>query len=429
MFETIPAAWRRVPLSSLGQRVRRRNTTGNTNVLTISAVHGLVNQKEFFNKIVASENLSNYFLLKSGEFAYNKSYSNGYPVGVVRRLKRYQSGILSPLYICFDMSSSEVDERYAELFFDSQWFIDEINQIAKEGARNHGLLNVGVGEFFDLEFVLPPLPEQQKIAAILSSVDDVIAKTRAQIDKLKDLKTGMMQELLTKGIGHTEFKDSPVGRIPVSWNVTRLGDVTQKFQNGYAFKASGYVDEGIPIISMASIGLDGNFNAGYSKTKHWDAGELRALERYIVQDGDLLIAMTDVTPTMELIGRCCIAQISQPHLLNQRVGLIRLDSSRVNKHFVAYYSNHEIWRDYARGMSGLGAQANLGTPQIANGIIPLPPLEEQEQIASILQSIDKIIKAKEEKASKGQAAKKALMQDLLTGKVRVKVDQKESAVA
>lgn len=138
---------------------------------------------------------TNYFLLKSGEFAYNKSYSNGYPVGVVRRLKRYDSGILSPLYICFDMSSSEVDELYAEHFFDSQWFIDEINQIAKEGARNHGLLNVGVGEFFDLEFVLPPLPEQQKIAAILSSVDDVIEKTRAQIDKLKDLKTGMMQEL------------------------------------------------------------------------------------------------------------------------------------------------------------------------------------------------------------------------------------------
>jgi type I restriction enzyme S subunit len=286
----------------------------------------------------------------------------------------------------------------------------------------------------NLEILTPPLPEQQKIATILSSVDDVIEKTRAQIDKLKDLKTGMMQELLIKGIGsggvpHTEFKDSPVGRIPASWDVSRVGDVTQKFQNGYAFSASSYVDEGVPIISMAFIGLDGNFNTHYSKTKYWDESQVGLLERYLVKHGDLLIAMTDVTPTMELIGRCCIARINRNHLLNQRVGLIRLDPSRVDKLFFAYYSNHDVWRDYARGMSGLGAQANLGTSQIADGMIPLPPLQEQKQISSILRSVDELIEKKGKRVSKDQSLKKALMQDLLTGKVRVNTDQREPVVA
>ena len=220
-----------------------------------------------------------------------------------------------------------------------------------------------------------------------------------------------------------------MGRIPVFWDFTKLGDVTQKFQNGYAFSASGYVDEGIPIISMASIGLDGNFNTRYTKTKYWDASERSSLKRYVVKDGDLLIAMTDVTPTMALIGRCCVARINRDHLLNQRVGLIKLDFSRVDKQFFAYYSNHDIWRDYARGMSGLGAQANLGTTQIANRIIPLPPLEEQKRIASILQSVDDLIEDKGENLHKNQSVKKALMQDLLTGKVRVNVEQKESAAA
>jgi type I restriction enzyme S subunit len=318
---------------------------------------------------------------------------------------------------------------------DPKWFYYSLNSfdLAKYNEAS-GVPSLNRDTLNAIQLLKPPLPEQQKIATILSSVDDVIERTRAQIDKLKDLKTGMMQELLTKGIGsggvpHTEFKDSPVGRIPVGWNVSKVGDVTQKFQNGYAFSASGYVDEGVPIVSMAFIGLDGNFNTHYSKTRYWDASQVDSLERYLVKNGDLLIAMTDVTPTMELIGRCCIARVNRDHLLNQRVGLIRLDASRVDKLFFSYYSNHDIWRDYARGMSGLGAQANLGTSQIADGMIPLPPLQEQIHISSILQSVDKLIEEKRKRVSIGQAQKKALMQDLLTGKVRVNTDQRESVVA
>lgn len=293
---------------------------------------------------------------------------------------------------------------------------------------------IGRGVLSSIKLLEPPLPEQQKIATILSTVDKVIESTRAQIDKLKDLKTGMMQELFTKGIGvdgkpHTEFKDSPIGRIPAGWDVVKLSDVIQKFQNGYAFSATGYVDDGVPIISMASIGLDGNFKTLYTKTKYWDASKVHHLERYKVQNGDLLIAMTDVTPTMELIGRCCIARLEREHLLNQRVGLIRIDGSQLDKLFFAYFSNYDLWRDYARGMSGLGAQANLGTTQITDGMIILPPLKEQLQISAILHSIDKVIEEKVRIGLQQKSIKKALMQDLLTGKVRVKIDDKEKEPA
>jgi len=249
----IPEGWRRVPLSSISNRVARRNSIGNTNVLTISAKHGLVNQKEFFNKYVSSENVSNYFLLNKGEFAYNKSYSAGYPVGVVRKLKLYDVGVLSPLYICFNVQSDDVDSVYTEHFFDSQWFISEINQIAKEGARNHGLLNVGVGDFFNLEFVLPPLPEQKKIAAFLTSVDEAIEKQGAQIAKLQSLKKAMMQELLTQGIGHTEFKDSPVGRIPNGWEVKPLVNLSVDGINNGEFKDPKKVGRGYRLINVFDL--------------------------------------------------------------------------------------------------------------------------------------------------------------------------------
>jgi type I restriction enzyme S subunit len=429
MSNSVPKGWSISPLKEHSTRIKRKNKELNVNVLTASAQHGLVNQREFFKKSVASQNLSNYTLLHRDDFAYNKSYSNGYPVGVVRRLSKYDKGVLSPLYICFSIDQTNVDRNFIGYHFDSYWFERQLNSVVQEGARAHGLLNIPVDDFFERQLLLPPLHEQKKIAAILSSVDDVIEKTQAQINKLKDLKTGMMQELLTKGIGHTEFKDSPVGRIPVGWEVVRLQDVTNKFQNGYAFSAKGYIEKGMPIISMALIGLDGNFNKNYKKTKYWDASEQENLSRYIVRNGDLLIAMTDVTPTMELIGRCCIADLTSDAFLNQRVGLISLNSERINKHFFAYYSNNEYWRSYSKGVSGLGAQANIGTSQILDGWVALPSLSEQDQIAASIRAVDKLIELKSDEVVAKRNVKKALMQDLLTGKVRVKLDKEEQVSA
>lgn len=160
-----------VPLSSISERVSERNSTlESDNVLTISAREGLVSQLEFFNKSVASENLSNYYLLRKGDFAYNKSYSSDYPWGAIKHLERYNRGVLSPLYFCFRPNKEIVDIRYLQFFFDTNLWHKHIAEIAVEGARNHGLLNMTVVDFYTMPILLPTMKEQKAIAEKLSAI-------------------------------------------------------------------------------------------------------------------------------------------------------------------------------------------------------------------------------------------------------------------
>ena len=116
--------------------------------MTIAAQYGLVSQEEFFNKNVASENLSGYYLLQNGDFAYNKSYSGDYVWGTVKRLDNYEQGVLSPLYICFRPDSAKVDSDFLVYYFESKKWHKAVADIAGEGARNHGLLNISVIDYF-----------------------------------------------------------------------------------------------------------------------------------------------------------------------------------------------------------------------------------------------------------------------------------------
>ena len=107
-----------------------------------------------FRKNIASSDTSNYFLLEKGDFAYNKSYSAGYPYGTIKKLKLYDKGIVSPLYICFNIKGNTANSDYIEQYFDANKFNSEILAIAQEGARNHGLLNMGIDDFFNCNIFL-----------------------------------------------------------------------------------------------------------------------------------------------------------------------------------------------------------------------------------------------------------------------------------
>ncbi|MEC6883218.1 restriction endonuclease subunit S [Photobacterium piscicola] len=208
-------------------------------------------------------------------------------------------------------------------------------------------------------------------------------------------------------------------QIPEGWQRLQLNNFVTKFQNGYAFSAKGYVPEGIPIISMGSIRLDGLFKKNNSKLKYWSKSARIELDRYLVKDGDLIMAMTDVTPTMELIGRACIVKSSHEYFLNQRVGLISVDGEKVSKDYLSYCTNYNDWRSYCIGSSGLGAQANLGTAQILGGYLTLPPLQEQQKIAAILTSVDDVIEKTQAQINKLKDLKRGMMQELLTRGVGV----------
>lgn len=188
--------WTLVKLADIATRVTRRNTGNVSDIpLTISSAYGFVDQRSFFNKTVASENMENYYLLMNGEFGYNKSSSKGYDFGAIKRLDGFECGALSTLYICFALNEA-VDSDYMTYYFDSQKWNKEASLRCAEGARNHGLLNISAADFFDMSLCLASdIEEQQKIADFLSSFDEALALARQELEHWKLLKKGLMQQM------------------------------------------------------------------------------------------------------------------------------------------------------------------------------------------------------------------------------------------
>lgn len=192
-----PGEWHWVTFSDVFERVREKNVVGNTNVLTISAQHGLISQVEYFNKSVASEDVRGYTLLRRGDFAYNKSYSDGYPMGAFKPLERYDSGIVSSLYICFRLASADHNHDFFRHYFEAGLFNQEVSAIAQEGARNHGLLNVSVVDFFDTSLHAPGREEQAAIAHVINEAENIERGFETQLGDLREEKAALMQQLLT----------------------------------------------------------------------------------------------------------------------------------------------------------------------------------------------------------------------------------------
>ena len=165
-------------------------------VLTIAAQYGLVSQTDFFNKSVASENLSNYYLIRKGDFAYNKSYSGEYAWGAVKRLELYEKGVLSPLYICFRPNPLIVYSDFLSHYFETHKWHNGIAQIAGEGARNHGLLNISISDFFETIHRFPELPEQQRIASYLNSLSDKISLANKVLESYTRQKQYLLARML-----------------------------------------------------------------------------------------------------------------------------------------------------------------------------------------------------------------------------------------
>ena len=269
----------------------------------------------------------------------------------------------------------------------------------------------------DIGLVPPPLPEQQKIAAILTSVDNVIESTQAQIDKLKDLKTGMMQELLTKGIGHSEFKDSPVGRIPVGWEVVPIEKVSIGGVSNGIYKAKSGSNSGVETVHMGDI--FGNrilTNGGMTRIPLEDR-ELR----YLLAEGDLVFGRTSLQ--FEGVGKCSIVgSITEPMAYESNLMRVRLEKKHIVPIFAFFYFESQMGRRQILKLARQVAATTITGKDLLASYIPLPSLGEQKQIADSVVSIDRLIEAKVTLLNQYKLSKKALMQDLLTGKVRVKVD-------
>ena len=202
--------WHKFALSDFVTRITRRNKNNESSLpLTISAQYGLVDQITFFNKTVASVDLSGYYLLYNGDFAYNKSYSNDYAWGAVKRLDKYEKGCLSSLYFVF-RPTDKVDSDYLTHYFETNKWHKGISDIAGEGARNHGLLNMSVDDYFATKHYLPTLPEQRKIADFLNLIVKRIEIQNKIISKYETLIKGISNILIHSFSLHSKVKLSDI---------------------------------------------------------------------------------------------------------------------------------------------------------------------------------------------------------------------------
>ena len=206
--------YKKYNLYEFATRVTRKNKDNVSNLpLTISAQYGLVDQVSFFNKTVASKDMSGYYLLKNGEFAYNKSYSNDYPWGAIKRLDLYDMGCLSTLYICFKTNDNIVNSNYLVHYFESSKWHKQVADIAGEGARNHGLLNIVVNDFFNTKHAVPTIENQIKIAGFLDLIEKRIQTQIKIINDYKILKNHIIKSFIKQnGTSYLLLEIAELGR-------------------------------------------------------------------------------------------------------------------------------------------------------------------------------------------------------------------------
>lgn len=197
-FSNFTDTWEQRKLGDIVDRVTRKNTDLISNMpLTISAQYGLIDQSQFFDKRVASKDISGYYLINNGEFAYNKSTSVDAPWGAIKRLNRYENGVLSTLYIVFKIkNNNDVNSDFLVSYYDTNIWHKGISGIATEGARNHGLLNISPNDFFLTRLFIPrTINEQKQIGSLFSKLDHLITLHQSKCDKLKEVKKYMLQNM------------------------------------------------------------------------------------------------------------------------------------------------------------------------------------------------------------------------------------------
>lgn len=369
--------------------------------------------------------LEGRYLGRTKEHITTQGLSNSsaklHPIGTVLMTSRASIGYAAittvPLTTNQGFQSFQCNEKVFNEYLYQQisWLKPKLENLAAGST----FLEISATTIKGLQVLVPPVPEQQKIAKILTSVDEVIEKTQAQIDKLKDLKTGMMQELLTQGVGvdgkpHTEFKDSPVGRIPKAWAVCTFNEIFKDYKYGPRFSAKDYDING-NVNTIRGTDLSSNGVIKYSQVPTAKLDE-KLVSQNALEDGDLVMITTADCGATAVFEAQSIPYIASAYAikLTPRKG--------VNSKYVNYFMQTDDAMSQVASFVRKGTVANLPGSDVMSIVMATPSLDEQNKIVNILAQLDKLIHLKSDFLSSRTALKKALMQDLLTGKVRVTID-------
>ena len=312
-----------------------------------------MDQISYFNKTVASKDMSGYYLLKNGEYAYNKSYSVGYDFGSVKRLDRYDMGALSTLYICFALKKHDSD--FIKTYFDSLKWYREIYMISAEGARNHGLLNVPTDEFFGTKHYIPQdLAEQRKIADFMIALEHRIEAQQSLVDNLKKYKRGVTEAIFTKDLRFTT-KGVPYPQ----WDKKYVGDIC-KIQTGKSNTQDETSQGSYPFYVRSPI--------------------IRKSNRYLF-DCEAVLTVGDGVGTGKVFH-----YVTGKFDLHQRAYAMT-DFKLVSGKYFYYYFSHFFY-DRVMRMTAKTSVDSVRYEMIDKMTIQIPCHEEQQQIVSFLDCLE-----------------------------------------
>jgi len=387
-------------LSEISTRVRRKNSENQTDIpLTIASIEGLVDQRTYFGKTVASKDMSGYYLLKNGEFAYNKSYSKGYPVGSIKRLDKYEQGALSTLYICFSLKDdADVTSDYLVQYFNSPVWYEAVNEVCAEGARNHGLLNVSPDDFFaTAHYFAPTKKEQEKVSAFLSLYDKKIEKQSNKITALENRRKGLLQQIFSQEI---RFKDDNGNEFP-DWEDTLLSDILTERK----LKSTG--NEEVYSVSVAKGLVNQIEHLGRSFAAE-DTSKYK-----VVKPGDVVYTKS---PTGDFKwGIVKQSMIDKDVIVSPLYGIFIPKSYAFGYVLDAYFSSNVRAHNYLITQIRKGAK---NTINITNDVflakeICLPTSEEEaKKIQSFVELLNKQIQVEKDKLEAIKLVKKGLLQQM-----------------
>ena len=365
MWFSFFTTWEQRKLGDIFERIVRKNVNNESSLpLTISAQDGLVDQITYFNNRVASRDVSNYYLVLNGEFAYNKSTSDGYPYGAVKRLDLYEKGVLSTLYIVFALNDdAKTDSDYMAVFFDTDRWHRGVAERAAEGARNHGLLNISAEDFFDIGISLPgSIDEQRKIGRILKRIDNLITLHQR---KQKDL----FFLILSKNLSLILAND---------WEQRKVGELLEE-RDVKAPKSLEY-----PL--MAFIANEGVAPKGdrYDRSALVNDTENKPYKQ--TELGDFIYSSNNLETGSIGLNKYGKASISPVYSIFYSTGLA--DSDFLGRRFVRKDFINEMvkWR---QGV--IYGQWRIHESDFVKIEVAVPCVEEQRKIGRLLDNIDNLI--------------------------------------
>ena len=392
------SAWEQRKLGDIAERVTRKNENNESDLpLTISAQHGLIDQRLFFNAQVASRDMSGYYLLRQGEFAYNKSTSADSPWGAIKRLTRYEKGCVSTLYICFALLNANPD--YLVTYYETNRWHKAVQMIAAEGARNHGLLNIAPDDFFDTMVSLPESQaEQQTIGAFFSRLDSLITLHQRKYDKLVIFKKSMLEKMFPKdGESVPEIR---FAGFTDPWEQRKLENLAS-FGGGHTpsmADASNYVDGKILWVTSQDV------KQHYIENTTTMISEKGAATLTLYpSDSIVIVARSGI-----LRHTIPVAKLRKPATVNQDIKVIQTvdscDSSWLLQYFIA--SNKTLLREY--GKTGTTVES-IDFAKMKSTALMVPYIEEQQAIGSFFSRLDNLITLHQRKLELLQDIKKSLL--------------------